>query len=668
MQVFENLKSWRRNRTTIVITHDLSQIVPDDFVYVMKHGVVAEQGFRSDLMRKTPSYGEDYGVFASMAAEQAVEPVPLKWEEQATIEMVDDDRDAMPLRPGMGRRGSNTGSFAIRPQSMAYFDILDEYARGNRTSAVPAPVAAVAAAHGTRPEMVSKGSSAYLGAAYGGATSTAIDAGYGRGLTAAQKRLSWGPQDLNPKLSRGLLAPPSAYGNTSKTSLVQPYSRASSALSNRPGSRMSITRQGSFEGSPYSVTVTPSAAARTSIHGRPANLRQRTLSQDLDDELKYKTGSSGDLDVLDLPAEHAIAVTDEDKGTIPGIFRIIATNLPLMPRKWLFILGLVGSLAHGIATPVWANYLSRLMSIVAGGGSDPMLTTYALIVLAICVAQATAGYIQEWALYAVSAGWTASIRTTAYERVLAQDKSWFDRPGNAPAVLVQNIIKDADDMRNAVSQIAGKIVVFFSMVTMGVVWAMVVQWRLTLVGLATGPVFVVVVVVNEGLVGKAEMRNKDMRDRVGKMFYEVSLHSLASQNWSQAWHRAETDCQSVSNIRGIRAMALESTFRDKFAIEASAAQRTGKMAAFYVGVGIAVSACMPLVAMCMSCSHRSQGEADQVALLNWVGCKFILDGYMDYPTMLMVYNLILFSLTFGALALDFSKSPSASITATRAHP
>jgi ATP-binding cassette subfamily B (MDR/TAP) protein 1 len=105
-----------------------------------------------------------------------------------------------------------------------------------------------------------------------------------------------------------------------------------------------------------------------------------------------------------------------------------------------------------------------------------------------------------------------------------QDKAWFDRPGNAPAVLVQNLIKDADDMRAAMGEIAGKILVFVSMVTLGVVWAMVVQWRLTLVGLAIGPVFVLVVVVNEGLVGRAEMRNKDMRDRVGKMFYEVCIH------------------------------------------------------------------------------------------------------------------------------------------------
>jgi hypothetical protein len=46
-------------------------------------------------------------------------------------------------------------------------------------------------------------------------------------------------------------------------------------------------------------------------------------------------------------------------------------------------------------------------------------------------------------------------------------------------------------------------------------------------------------------------------------------------------------------------MALESTFREKFTAEALQAQKTGKMAAFYVGIGIAASACMPLFAMCM---------------------------------------------------------------------
>ena len=47
--VFEAMKRWRRNMTTIVITHDLSQISSDDFVHVLKDGKLIEQGFRHEL-------------------------------------------------------------------------------------------------------------------------------------------------------------------------------------------------------------------------------------------------------------------------------------------------------------------------------------------------------------------------------------------------------------------------------------------------------------------------------------------------------------------------------------------------------------------------------------------------------------------------------------------
>ena len=45
------------------------------------------------------------------------------------------------------------------------------------------------------------------------------------------------------------------------------------------------------------------------------------------------------------------------------------------------------------------------------------------------------------------------------------------------------------------------------------------------------------------------------------------------------------------------------------------------------------------------------------ALMNWAGMLFILQGHMNYAQMLKVYNLVLFSLTFGTALLDFSKSP-----------
>jgi len=43
--------------------------------------------------------------------------------------------------------------------------------------------------------------------------------------------------------------------------------------------------------------------------------------------------------------------------------------------------------------------------------------------------------------------------------------------------------------------------------------------------------------------------------------------------------------------------------------------------------------------------------------MNWAGMLFILQGHMNYAQMLQVYNLVLFSLTFGTALLDFSESP-----------
>jgi len=62
--VFEAIKRWRKNKTTIIITHDLSQICPEDFAIVMKDGVNVETGYRDDLEVMKG------GHFSEMAASQ----------------------------------------------------------------------------------------------------------------------------------------------------------------------------------------------------------------------------------------------------------------------------------------------------------------------------------------------------------------------------------------------------------------------------------------------------------------------------------------------------------------------------------------------------------------------------------------------------------------------
>lgn len=47
--ILRNIRQWREGKTTIIITHELSQIRPDDYVYVLHRGKAMRQGFRSEL-------------------------------------------------------------------------------------------------------------------------------------------------------------------------------------------------------------------------------------------------------------------------------------------------------------------------------------------------------------------------------------------------------------------------------------------------------------------------------------------------------------------------------------------------------------------------------------------------------------------------------------------
>jgi len=47
--IFHSIRSWRRDKTTIIITHDITQILPDDFLYVMENAKVVQRGTRRTL-------------------------------------------------------------------------------------------------------------------------------------------------------------------------------------------------------------------------------------------------------------------------------------------------------------------------------------------------------------------------------------------------------------------------------------------------------------------------------------------------------------------------------------------------------------------------------------------------------------------------------------------
>ena len=70
--------------TTIVITHDLSQISSDDFVHVLKDGQLVEQGFRHELeafeseFRRMARTQDATGGFKEKTVEGEAEELPIE--------------------------------------------------------------------------------------------------------------------------------------------------------------------------------------------------------------------------------------------------------------------------------------------------------------------------------------------------------------------------------------------------------------------------------------------------------------------------------------------------------------------------------------------------------------------------------------------------------------
>ncbi len=71
-----------------------------------------------------------------------------------------------------------------------------------------------------------------------------------------------------------------------------------------------------------------------------------------------------------------------------------------------------------------------------------------------------------------------------------------------------------------------------AMLGVGLTWAMVRGWQLTLAGFAIAPVFAGVMALQTRLVARCEVRNKRAREEVARGYYEVRLSSVSPRIFS----------------------------------------------------------------------------------------------------------------------------------------
>jgi ATP-binding cassette subfamily B (MDR/TAP) protein 1 len=380
--VFEAIRRWRKNKTTVVITHDLSQIGKEDFVYALKNGQVIEQGYRADL--DTVNGGE----WRSLIDLQRKSDDPSK-------RSANSDADQRPdVNKAAGEKVTSERQSLKRP-SVRPFSIVE------------------------------------------------------------------------PKISGG------RFTFDLERTLVQ-RTGAEATRKRQLGGDIRDRRRGSLE-RPFSAFEMVSNPHQSSEYRQQQPFRR--------------------------------------------LVRDVYSSIPDVP---LVVIGLVACILNGVMTPVFSFLLSRLLFEVSIGASNvSTINKFGAIVLGAAALDGLFFGLKYFIMEAASNAWLSRLRSWSFRRILAQDRKWFDSSANSAVAIVQILIKDGDDAKILVSDILGQCVVVFAMLSVGLVWAMIMGWQLTMAGLAIAPVFAVMMFVQTRLVTKCEVRNKRAREDVAKGYYEV---------------------------------------------------------------------------------------------------------------------------------------------------
>jgi ATP-binding cassette subfamily B (MDR/TAP) protein 1 len=499
--VFEAVKRWRRNKTTIVITHDLSQISPSDFAYVLREGSVVECGYRADLEVAG-------GEFQQMAMTQAEAGGFAVKEEQSPEAARKRDSDAEKILGAQcvqspSARAIKRESMAIQPITVGnwMFDVVSDLTR-NDVAALPTSIVA---------ERETTHLSRFV----------PVEAFTGECPPVRQRRPS--------TLAIDIPLPSPAHTTVSRRLSLQ-FSPISPVYS--IGLSNSSTIVGDLDSDDEKEkgdSLTRMVTSRRRFYDGASGKRERKRWD------SFKLEPFGEQAVKTVTVEQPSQV-DEPQGSI---YSVIRAAYPSMPHKPLIGLGIVFAIISGSITPIFSFMLSRLLFEVSNGAQDvSVINTFGSIILMVAIADGLFVGLKFIVFESAGQLWVSRLRTTCYRLVLSQDKRWFDRSENAASRLCQVLTRDGDDARSLISAVIAQSVVVVSMLAVGLIWALVRGWQLTLVGFAIAPVFIVTMVVQSRLVAKCELRNKRAREEVAKGYYDVRLELLST--WLL------TDCSSDS--------------------------------------------------------------------------------------------------------------------------
>ncbi|KAI7484732.1 putative ABC transporter [Hortaea werneckii] len=459
--MMDAIRRWRHGKTTIVITHDIAQILPNDYIFVLEHGRLVQEGYRKHLAQMKNSPFQDF-----LAPDERALTSPF------------DSRKGTAFNSIHTRGSSLDSPLGDEQQEHVLHDPLearlDAGESNNRVSFMPAAF--------------TDGSPVPFLGAFGGMKGAGSP---WLGLAQAS-------------------TPPS-------TSPVEP-ARSSWLWDTDLGPKTTPQRQNAQDTSGWSTKLEQivDKAGKRALDARKTvdGVRRRRVMRNEEDGVPLKTISEEEEE------KPAPLVSQKEK----KLTTILATIWPILDWKYriLMIIGLFGCSVHAAANPVFSFVLAQLVATFSlPGNQQSKQLLYSMMILLIAFTDAFNCWVLRFLLGTCGQVWTDNYRERAIERLLDQPKAFFNEQENAVSHLSDCLDRYAEYMRELLGIFTGLGYIAFLMCLISVLWAIATQWKMALIALASAPYIFGATRVFARVSGKWESLSNDAAEDASAIFMET---------------------------------------------------------------------------------------------------------------------------------------------------
>lgn len=519
--ILQSIRDWRKGKTTIVITHDISQIQPDEFMYLMEDAQVVQEGYRRELEAQSGALQRLLG------------------SHEENQEGVSDDEDDL----------------EFEDEADEIISLYDEYS-WNLHGPMHRPMSAVLFGENVLSPFLRKGRESFAGNGLLGFDKLRNNFEHGEAASANEsRRTSTGHSSQLDTFKSPPGITSAARGDAQPNT---PPSRSTSQRKRFSGvvvyNRPMLMSQ-DFTSRPVSK-VCSRPETRGSTYPRRLSVAAARVEQPKPGKMKTKGAM-----LPGLPFGHS---SDNSADTVPNdslpIVEILASVWPVLTwrSRMMLVAAALCACIHSACTPVFAWVFAQLLTTLYDQSKRAL--TYAMAILAVAIGDGLSTYLLFFLADSVAQSWAHALKVEAMRRLLHHPREFFNREENSMARLAETLDHFAEEARNLPGRFAGILISIILMIGISVVWSLTTSWKLSLVALATGPVIYGITKCYNMISSHWERLANEADDGVGEVLHEAFL-----------------------NIRTVRCLNLQDYFRQKYRRATTAAVNVGIKRALYSG-------------------------------------------------------------------------------------